>query len=173
MFCTPLPYYVASIWPSKIGLLIQKAADVNRATSTSSPPLHGRDISRPSKEHGFSHFKPPVKDDPAMVSSLLVLKHPLEEPQVIYSCVCDACEHVTYVFCCARTGTCLFCKCVWVRMVVQCNTCLLKLSYWLFNCLLVKYCKKMWCKFSVDYSQYNDIFDNGKHFSFFQLKPKY
>ncbi|KAF3336966.1 anaphase-promoting complex subunit 1 [Carex littledalei] len=84
VFCTPLPYYVASIWPSKIGLLIQKAADVNRATSTSSPPLHRRDISRPSKEHGFSHFKPPVKDDPAMVSSLLVLKHPLEEPQATY-----------------------------------------------------------------------------------------
>lgn len=131
MFCTPLPYYVASIWPSKIGLLIQKAADVNRATSTSSPPLHGRDISRPNKEHGFSHFKPPVKDDPAMVSSLLVLKHPLEEPQVIYSCFCDVCEHLTYVLCCARMGTCLFCKCVWVlknkkcvwvRMVVQCNT---------------------------------------------------
>jgi Anaphase-promoting complex subunit 1 len=85
VFCTPLPYYVVSIWPLKTGLLIHKAADASRATSTSSPPLHGRDISRPSKEHGFSHFKPPVKDDPAMISSLLILKHPLEEPQVICS----------------------------------------------------------------------------------------
>ncbi|KAJ3688112.1 hypothetical protein LUZ61_017276 [Rhynchospora tenuis] len=84
VFCTPLPYFVASIWPSKTGLLIQKAADVNRAASTSSPPLHGRDISRPNKEHRLRHLKPPVKDDPAMVSSLLVLRHPLEEPQATY-----------------------------------------------------------------------------------------
>ncbi|KAJ3676348.1 hypothetical protein LUZ60_003760 [Juncus effusus] len=86
VFCMPLPYYITSISPLTSGLLLQKAADVSRPISSSSPPLHRKEPSRSSrdKDHGLNVFKPPVRDDPALVSSHLVLSHPLKEPQATY-----------------------------------------------------------------------------------------
>ncbi|XP_038980234.1 anaphase-promoting complex subunit 1 isoform X2 [Phoenix dactylifera] len=90
--CIPLPYAVASIWPLPSGLLLQKSADGNRPISSSSSLLNARDLSRPCKEYGLSHhstrqiysFEPVIKESGAMLSSHLILKHPMEEPQAAY-----------------------------------------------------------------------------------------
>lgn len=90
MVCIPLPYAVASIWPLPFGLLLQKSIDGNRPISSSSSLMNARDLSRPCKEYGLSHhstrqvhsFEPVIKESGAMLSSHLVLKHPMEELQV-------------------------------------------------------------------------------------------
>ncbi|XP_073113376.1 anaphase-promoting complex subunit 1 isoform X2 [Elaeis guineensis] len=90
--CIPLPYAVASIWPLPFGLLLQKLIDGNRPISSSSSLLNARDLSRPCKEYGLSHhstrhihsFEPVIKESGAMLSSHLILKHPMEEPQAAY-----------------------------------------------------------------------------------------
>jgi len=86
----PLPYAVSSIWPLPFGLLLQKSTDGGHMVSSSSSLLNARDLNRPSKEYGLTYNVPfqantletDSKDNGAIVSSHLILKHPLEEPQV-------------------------------------------------------------------------------------------
>ncbi|XP_047093985.1 anaphase-promoting complex subunit 1 isoform X1 [Lolium rigidum] len=88
----PLPYAVSSIWPLPFGLLLQKSADGGRMVSSSIPLLNARDLNRPNKEFGLnynvsfqSHTPEAVnKSDGAIISSHLIWKHPLEEPQATY-----------------------------------------------------------------------------------------
>ncbi|KAL6865049.1 hypothetical protein ACP4OV_016200 [Aristida adscensionis] len=88
----PLPYSVSSIWPLPFGLLLQKSTDGGRIVSSSSSLLNARDLSRPNKEFGINYnassqlnpLETDNKADRANVSSHLILKHPLEEPQVTY-----------------------------------------------------------------------------------------
>lgn len=85
----PLPYAVASIWPLPFGLLLQKS-DRSRTIHSSSSLANERDLSRSNKDYGLSHhasfqqtsFEAVCKDNVAMMGSHLILKHPLEEPQV-------------------------------------------------------------------------------------------
>lgn len=90
----PLPYAIGAIWSLPLGLLLQKETDGNQpmhaSYSSSSSLLNTRDLSRPNKEllssqiasNLFSPFDHPIKGDAADGSSHLILKHPLEEPQV-------------------------------------------------------------------------------------------
>lgn len=93
----PLARTITSIWPFPFGLLLQQQAD---STSTSyvpfrsSSPFGMHDISRPRKESGHSPhhsvtFPSPfdhiAKVDTMTMSSHLILKDPLEEPQVCQS----------------------------------------------------------------------------------------
>ncbi|KAL6620059.1 hypothetical protein ACP70R_035198 [Stipagrostis hirtigluma subsp. patula] len=88
----PLPYSVSSIWPLPFGLLLQKSTDGGRIVSSSSSLLNARDITRPNKEYGLNYnvscqvntFETDSKADGAIISSHLILKHPLEEPQAAY-----------------------------------------------------------------------------------------
>eukprot|EP00268_Persea_americana_P044215 TRINITY_DN4466_c0_g1_i1.p1 TRINITY_DN4466_c0_g1~~TRINITY_DN4466_c0_g1_i1.p1 ORF type:complete len:1760 (-),score=299.95 TRINITY_DN4466_c0_g1_i1:451-5376(-) len=93
--CIPLPYAIASIWPLPFGLLLQRATEGSRppylSFPSSSPLLNARDLSRPNRECGSNpqcntnmlnasghNFMGNV----SATSSHLILKHPLEEPQV-------------------------------------------------------------------------------------------
>ena len=86
----PLPYAISSIWPLPFGLLLQKSTDGGRMVSSSSSLLNARDLNRPNKEYGLSYnvscqantMETDSKANGAIISSHLVLKHPLEEPQV-------------------------------------------------------------------------------------------
>ncbi|URE26435.1 Anaphase-promoting complex subunit [Musa troglodytarum] len=88
--CIPLPFAIASIFPLPFGLLLQKAVDGNRRISISGSLLNARDLSRSGKDSGWNHhvfhqlnsFEPVVKENEAITSSHLILRHPLEEPQV-------------------------------------------------------------------------------------------
>jgi len=88
----PLPYAVSSIWPLPFGLLLQKSTDGGRMVSSSSSLLNARDLNRPNKEYGLSYnvscqantMETDSKANGAIISSHLVLKHPLEEPQATY-----------------------------------------------------------------------------------------
>ncbi|CAM0955935.1 unnamed protein product [Alopecurus aequalis] len=88
----PLTYAVSSIWPLPFGLLLQKSADGGRMVSSSIPLLNARDLTRPNKEFGLNynvscqtHSPEAVsKSDGTIISSHLILKHPLEEPQATY-----------------------------------------------------------------------------------------
>ena len=86
----PLPYAVSSIWPLPFGLLLQKSTDGGRMVSSSSSLLNARDLNRPNKEYGLTYnvscqantMETDSKANGAIISSHLILKHPLEEPQV-------------------------------------------------------------------------------------------
>ncbi|WOL06876.1 anaphase-promoting complex subunit 1 isoform X1 [Canna indica] len=71
--CVPLPFAIASISPLPFGLLLQKAVDGSSRISSSA--LNARDLSRATKDTGWNE---------AIMSSHLILKHPLEEPQATY-----------------------------------------------------------------------------------------
>lgn len=104
-----LPRTIASIWPLPFGLLLQQAAEVHSPTqsiipfSCSSPLLGVRDVHRRRRETshspqhnlnflGGSDYN--CKGDTGSISSHLILKDPLEEPQV-----CDFCfTLVTQIF---------------------------------------------------------------------------
>jgi len=78
------------MWPLPFGLLLQKSMDGNRPISSSSSLLNARDLSRPNKDyvnnqytsHQLNSSDPNIKEDDAFISSHLILRHPLEEPQV-------------------------------------------------------------------------------------------
>lgn len=91
----PLSRTVTSIWPLPFGLLLQQAAECSSQTyapfSSSSPLLNARDIFCPKREVGYSPRHNLViacaSDHATMgygapVSSHMILKDPLEEPQV-------------------------------------------------------------------------------------------
>ncbi|KAF8397264.1 hypothetical protein HHK36_016174 [Tetracentron sinense] len=93
----PLPHSVISIWPLPFGLLLQKATEGNCPTyapfSSSSPLLSTRELARPKREIGFSpqhefsyldSFEHTVKGDITTISSHLILKDLLEEPQATF-----------------------------------------------------------------------------------------
>ncbi|XP_039838827.1 anaphase-promoting complex subunit 1-like isoform X7 [Panicum virgatum] len=88
----PLPYAVSSIWPLPFGLLLQKSTDGGRMVSSSSSLLNARDLNRPNKEYGLTYnvscqantMETDSKANGAIISSHLILKHPLEEPQATY-----------------------------------------------------------------------------------------
>lgn len=80
----PLSHTITSIWPLPFGLLLQQAAEGNL-------PTH--DISRSSRDSGHSQhqnlnlltaFDNIIRGDRASMSSHLILKDPLEEPQFTY-----------------------------------------------------------------------------------------
>lgn len=91
----PLSRAVTSIWPLPSGLLLQQTNESNSSIhshfSSSSPYLTARDLPRSKKDMGYSpqqisslrsswdHMN---RGDGALVSSHLILKDPLEEPQV-------------------------------------------------------------------------------------------
>ncbi|XP_010253785.1 PREDICTED: anaphase-promoting complex subunit 1 [Nelumbo nucifera] len=92
--CLPLPHIVTSIWPLPFGLLLQKSTDGNCPLfppfQSSSLLLHARDFSRPKREFGYSpqhtinllgSFDHISKGDMSSISSHLILRDPLEEPQ--------------------------------------------------------------------------------------------
>lgn len=98
----PLPRAVASIWPLPSGLLLQQTNESNSSThslfSSSSPLLTALDIPRSKKDMGYSpqqtfnlrsSWDHMIKVDRASVSSHLILKDPLEEPQV--------CKHFSFL----------------------------------------------------------------------------
>ncbi|KAJ1262414.1 hypothetical protein BS78_09G105800 [Paspalum vaginatum] len=88
----PLPYAISSIWPLPFGLLLQKSTDGGRVVSSSSSLLNARDLTRPNKEYGLAYnvscqannVETDSKANGAIISSHLILKHPLEEPQATY-----------------------------------------------------------------------------------------
>ncbi|CAK9173534.1 unnamed protein product [Ilex paraguariensis] len=93
----PLPHTVTSIWPLPFGLLLQQAVEGNLTTHVpfppSSPLSSARDIFRPKRDIGYSPqhsysslsaFDYNIKGDGASMPSHLILKDPLEEPQLIY-----------------------------------------------------------------------------------------
>lgn len=99
MISIPLLNSVASIWPLPFGLLLQKSTYgnyQNRITFNSSISLpHSRDLPRNHREHGPNRYVPTIhnlhdlstkelKEYFPMESSHLILKHSLEEPQVLF-----------------------------------------------------------------------------------------
>ncbi|KAF8720064.1 hypothetical protein HU200_024836 [Digitaria exilis] len=88
----PLPYAVSSIWPLPFGLLLQKSADGGHMVSSSSSLLDARDLNRPNKDYGLTYsvscqantMETDSKANGCLISSHLILKHPLEEPQATY-----------------------------------------------------------------------------------------
>ncbi|XP_062231175.1 anaphase-promoting complex subunit 1 isoform X2 [Phragmites australis] len=88
----PLQYAVSSIWPLPFGLLLQKSTDGGCVVSSSSSLLNARDLTRPNKEYGLNYnsscqantLETDSKADGAIISSHLILKHPLGEPQATY-----------------------------------------------------------------------------------------
>ncbi|KAJ9539792.1 hypothetical protein OSB04_026298 [Centaurea solstitialis] len=93
----PLPRAVTSIWPLSSGLLLQQTHESNSLThprsSSTSPLLTIHDIPRSKKDMGYSpqqtfnlrsSWDHMVKVDGASLSSHLILKDPLEEPQPIH-----------------------------------------------------------------------------------------
>ncbi|CAA6654742.1 unnamed protein product [Spirodela intermedia] len=92
----PLPYSIGAIWSLPLGLLLQKETDGNQpmhvSYSSSSSLLNTRDLSRPNKEflssqiasNLFGPYDHAIKGDGVDGASHLILKHPLEEPQVTY-----------------------------------------------------------------------------------------
>ncbi|XP_048325794.2 anaphase-promoting complex subunit 1 isoform X1 [Ziziphus jujuba] len=93
----PLSPNITSIWPLPFGILFQQQADTTLTTHfpfSSSSPLFGTlDISRPRRETGHSPqhnvdfpsaFDHIVKGGTTSMSSHLILKDPLEEPQLTY-----------------------------------------------------------------------------------------
>ncbi|XP_031380609.1 anaphase-promoting complex subunit 1 isoform X2 [Punica granatum] len=92
----PLPRTITSIWPLPCGLLLQQAAEGDFSTSvpstSSSLSFGASEISRLRKETGqspqnhyfLSGFDNMVKGNTALSSSHVILKNPMEEPQLIY-----------------------------------------------------------------------------------------
>ncbi|XP_075671418.1 anaphase-promoting complex subunit 1 isoform X2 [Castanea sativa] len=92
-----LPRTIASIWPLPFGLLLQQAAEVHSPThspfSCSSPLLGVRDVHRRRREtshspqHNLNFLSGSdynCKGDTGSISSHLILKDPLEEPQLTF-----------------------------------------------------------------------------------------
>ncbi|KAL2526600.1 Anaphase-promoting complex subunit 1 [Abeliophyllum distichum] len=93
----PLTHTVTSIWPLPFGLLLQRAPEGNPLTnislSSSSPFLSARDVCCPKRGLGYSpqnNYTPMNSFDCSTwgngvsVSSHLILKDPLEDPQLTY-----------------------------------------------------------------------------------------
>uniref|UniRef100_J3M678 Anaphase-promoting complex subunit 1 n=1 Tax=Oryza brachyantha TaxID=4533 RepID=J3M678_ORYBR len=85
----PLPHAVSSIWPLPSGLLLQRSSDGGRVVLSSTSLLKTRDVIRPNKEFGLSYNVSSQVNtletvSKADISSHLILKHPLEEPQATY-----------------------------------------------------------------------------------------
>ncbi|PON86586.1 Anaphase-promoting complex subunit [Trema orientale] len=93
----PLSRSITSIWALPFGLLFQQQADASSTThvpiSSRSPLFGRREISRPRREnensprHAFnlqSAFDNIVKGETSSMSSHMILKDPLEEPQLTY-----------------------------------------------------------------------------------------
>ncbi|GJR84537.1 anaphase-promoting complex subunit 1 isoform X1 [Tanacetum coccineum] len=93
----PLPLSVTSIWPLPFGLLLQQTNESNSPIhshfSSSSPFLTARDLPRSKKDMGYSPQQISslrsscdrmIREDGTSLSSHLILKDPLEEPQPIY-----------------------------------------------------------------------------------------
>lgn len=98
MTSIPLSRSITSIWALPFGLLFQQQADKSSTAhvpiSSTSPLFGRREISRPRREnenspqHSFNllrAFDNIVKGETSSVSSHLILKDPLEEPQVLSS----------------------------------------------------------------------------------------
>ncbi|KAK1321292.1 Anaphase-promoting complex subunit 1 [Acorus calamus] len=86
--CIPLPHAITSIWPLPFGLLLQKESDENRSpyfqVSSSNTLANVRNLTRPIR--GYGSNPPNLLNSMEHVarmdmSSHLILKHPLEEPQ--------------------------------------------------------------------------------------------
>ncbi|KAH6787332.1 hypothetical protein C2S52_006884 [Perilla frutescens var. hirtella] len=86
----PLPYAVTSIWPLPFGLLLQRASEgsllTNISLSSSSPYLSARDVFRQKRDvytptHMFDYC---TRSDGTSISSHMILKDPLEDPQITY-----------------------------------------------------------------------------------------
>lgn len=97
----PIPRAVTSIWPLPSGLLLQQTDEPNSLAhslfSHSSPLLTVHDIPRSKKDMGYSPHQSlnirrscdhMIKVDGASLSSHLILKDPLEEPQVFKTLHC-------------------------------------------------------------------------------------
>ncbi|EYU26801.1 hypothetical protein ABFS82_06G140000 [Erythranthe guttata] len=97
MVSIPLPHPVTSIWPLPFGLLLQRAPEgsllTNISLSSSNPYLSARDVFRQKRDIGYSpqhSYTPPhiydmsTRNERTSVSSHLILKDPLEDPQVTY-----------------------------------------------------------------------------------------
>ncbi|KAL0341266.1 UNVERIFIED_CONTAM: Anaphase-promoting complex subunit [Sesamum radiatum] len=93
----PLPHAIASIWPLPFGLLLQRAPEgsllTNISLSSSNPLLSARDIFRPKRDIGYSpqnNYTPThifdfvTRSDGTSMPSHLILKDPLEDPQITY-----------------------------------------------------------------------------------------
>ncbi|XP_059654080.1 anaphase-promoting complex subunit 1 isoform X2 [Cornus florida] len=93
----PLYRTITSIWSLPFGLLLQQSTEGNSSAhvpfSSLSPFLSARDISHPRREIGYSpqhnftsanSFDRIIKGNGALLSSHLILKDPVEEPQCTY-----------------------------------------------------------------------------------------
>ncbi|CAA0820111.1 Anaphase-promoting complex subunit 1, partial [Striga hermonthica] len=98
VFSVPLPHAIKSIWSLPFGLLLQQAPVESLLTSISlsslNPFLSVRDVFRQKRDVGYSpqhNLSPPYDCDystrinGASMSSHLILKDPLEEPQISYT----------------------------------------------------------------------------------------
>ncbi|KAF3777767.1 Anaphase-promoting complex subunit 1, partial [Nymphaea thermarum] len=88
----PLTHSISSIWSLPFGLLLQRASDGLCPFTTSNPSLSTSDLSRINREHCAipqydysSHCSAgcSVESDLSITASHFILKHPLQEPQVI------------------------------------------------------------------------------------------
>ncbi|KAL1559265.1 anaphase-promoting complex subunit 1-like [Salvia divinorum] len=86
----PLPYAVTSIWSLPFGLLLQRASEgsllTNISLSSSNPFLSARDAFRQKRDiytptHMFDYC---TRSDGTSMSSHIILKDPLEDPQITY-----------------------------------------------------------------------------------------
>ncbi|KAL2248926.1 UNVERIFIED_CONTAM: Anaphase-promoting complex subunit 1 [Sesamum indicum] len=97
MVSVPLPHAIASIWPLPFGLLLQRAPEgsllTNISLSSSNPLLSARDVFRPKRDIGYSpqnNYTPThifdftTRNDGTSMPSHLILKDPLEDPQITY-----------------------------------------------------------------------------------------
>ncbi|GFP97654.1 anaphase-promoting complex subunit 1 [Phtheirospermum japonicum] len=93
----PLPQAITSIWPLPFGLLLQRAPEgsllTNVSLSSSNPFLSSRDVYRQKRDVGHSpqlNYTLPrlcdfsTRSDGTSMSSHMILKDPLEEPQITY-----------------------------------------------------------------------------------------
>ncbi|XP_031485584.1 anaphase-promoting complex subunit 1 isoform X2 [Nymphaea colorata] len=88
----PLTHSISSIWSLPFGLLLQRASDGLCPFTASNPSLCTSDLSRINREHGAipqydysSHCSAgcSVESELSITASHFILKHPLQEPQVI------------------------------------------------------------------------------------------
>lgn len=103
----PLVHSIRSIWTLPFGLLLQDVPEASSSVhipfSSPSAPLSARDIARPKAGYNTQNNSTPThafdfirKGDGTSVSSHLILKDPLEEPQacrtfflfITYSFIC-------------------------------------------------------------------------------------
>ncbi|KAL6581232.1 hypothetical protein OROMI_007155 [Orobanche minor] len=94
----PLPHAITSIWSLPFGLLLQRAPEgsllTNISSSSSNPFLSGRDVFHQKRDIRYSpqhNYTPPyicafsTKSEGTSMSSHLILKDPLEEPEITYT----------------------------------------------------------------------------------------